>query len=383
MARPFSLGYFAPLPPARSGVADYAAAMLDGLRALGTVHVEAAGSTNLYHLGNNRLHADAYQRALREPGLVLLHDAMLHHFLLGQLDEAAYRAEFVYNYGEWHAGLAADLWRRRGCAMTDPLYFRYPLLRRTVEAARVVLVHGEAGRRAVLAQCPEARVAVIPHLRLGDFAESHWTCALRAADRARFRREGLGLRSGELVVGVYGYLRESKRLASVLEAVTALRAEGLPLRLLVVGDFASEDYRHRWEARLQQDPAVIAYRGVREAHFQQLLEAADVCVNLKYPQAGESSGIAARALALGTPLVLSSNADADAGELPRGTFAPVATGPAEGSSLRTVLGWLLGDRDARQALALEGRRWCQNAMDPALICRKVWRLAQSAVDRDG
>ena len=102
-------GFYSPLPPARTGVADYAAALLTGLRAFGAVEVAPARcDAALYHIGNNGLHAAIYQRALEQPGVVVLHDAVLHHFLLGQLDEAAYVQEFVFNYGEWTRGPARE-----------------------------------------------------------------------------------------------------------------------------------------------------------------------------------------------------------------------------------------------------------------------------------
>ena len=52
-------GFFSPLPPARTGVADYAAALLAELRRHGRVEVAPARSdAALYHLGNNGLHAE-------------------------------------------------------------------------------------------------------------------------------------------------------------------------------------------------------------------------------------------------------------------------------------------------------------------------------------
>jgi len=64
------IGYHSPLPPARTGVADYAARLLEALRIHGTVEVGAAtADTHLYHLGNNHLHRKIYARALRQPGV--------------------------------------------------------------------------------------------------------------------------------------------------------------------------------------------------------------------------------------------------------------------------------------------------------------------------
>ena len=59
----------------------------------------------LYHIGNIVCTAKFTARALSEPGVVILHDGVLNHFLLGELDRDAYVNEFVYNYGEWTVAL--------------------------------------------------------------------------------------------------------------------------------------------------------------------------------------------------------------------------------------------------------------------------------------
>ena len=96
--------WHAPPPGSRSGVADYAETLRQALVRCGTWNVP------VYHLGNNPLHADIYRQALASPGVVVLHDAVLHHFLLGTLGRERYIEEFVYNYGEWRRQLAEDLW---------------------------------------------------------------------------------------------------------------------------------------------------------------------------------------------------------------------------------------------------------------------------------
>src|ERR1039457_7270133 len=89
MDRRMTAGFFSPLRPARTGVADYAAALLTELRRHGRVEVAPARSdAALYHLGNNPLHAGVYRRAIEKPGVVVLHDAALNHFFLGQLSRS-------------------------------------------------------------------------------------------------------------------------------------------------------------------------------------------------------------------------------------------------------------------------------------------------------
>src|SRR5207302_12166 len=115
-----TVGRYSPMPPARTGVADYAASLLAGLREHGNVEANPRRcDAALYQIGNNALHAGIYARALERPGVIVLHDAVLHHFLLGQLDEPRYVEEFVFNYGEWNRGLARELWRGRAASGAD------------------------------------------------------------------------------------------------------------------------------------------------------------------------------------------------------------------------------------------------------------------------
>ncbi len=163
-----TVGFFAPLPPAPTGVAEYAADLLaalkqEALRHRGRVEIESDAGVALYHIGNNHLHRSIYQRALERPGVAVLHDAVLQHFFLGTLGEAGYTQEFIYNYGEWTRDLAGGLWRQRARSAADPRYFAYPMLKRIATVSRAVIVHNPAAARIVRLHAPEAEVIEIPH----------------------------------------------------------------------------------------------------------------------------------------------------------------------------------------------------------------------------
>jgi glycosyltransferase involved in cell wall biosynthesis len=280
------VGFYSPLPPARTGVADYAAALLAELRRHGAVEVAPERcDIALYHTGNNRLHAEIYRRALAQPGVVVLHDAVLHHFLLGQLSGPAYTDEFLYNYGEWNRGLAAELWRARAGSAADSRYFSYPMLRRVAERALAVVVHNPAAAAAVLQHAPGARVVEIPHL----FPEP---APVSEGEAMRYRRQ-LGVDAATFVFGVFGYLRESKRLVTVIEAFRNLHRENQRTALLVAGQFVSTDLERAVSAMLVE-AGVVRLPHLPERAFQVAAGAVDACINLRYPPAGETSGIAIR-----------------------------------------------------------------------------------------
>jgi glycosyltransferase involved in cell wall biosynthesis len=242
------VAYCAPLPPARTGVADYAAALLTALRRHGSVEPHARhADVALYHLGNNPLHREIYRRALAEPGVVVLHDAVLHHFFLGALGRDAYIEEFVYNYGEWQRALAEEMWRARASSGFDRRYFEYPMLKRIAERSRAVVVHNPAAARMVRQHSPVATVIEIPHL----FAPPE----LPPAAAVVRMRQSLGVPAHEFLFGVFGYLRESKRLFAVLRAFDRLR-QARPhacanARLLVAGPFVSSDLARAVGPRLR------------------------------------------------------------------------------------------------------------------------------------
>ncbi|MDR3703566.1 MAG: glycosyltransferase [Candidatus Sulfopaludibacter sp.] len=359
-----AVGFFSPLPPARTGVADYSAALLGELRRHGPVDVAPARShVALYHLGNNGQHAAIYRRALETPGVIVLHDAVLHHFLLGQLDRAAYIQEFVYNYGEWNRSLAADLWRERAASGSDPRYFAYPMLRRIAERALAVIVHNPAAAAAVQQHAPAARVVEIPHLFHAP--------ALPSESQALRFRQRLGAGAGTRLFGVFGYLRESKRLFSVIQAFAKVHAELPQTALLIAGAFASTDLARAVQPLLSA-PGIIRLPYLKEREFWLAASALDAGINLRYPAAGESSGIAIRLMGLGKPVMLTDSAEC--ARFPEDACIRIPSGPAEADSLRAHLILLTSMSVVARAIGRRGARHIRQHHRVESIGNRYWEL---------
>src|SRR5207244_8405410 len=87
------VAYYSPLPPSRSGVADYSALLLPALRR--RLDVEPVGPRRrlrrapkadlaLYHVGNDpEAHGWIVEALRRRPGVVVLHEFALHHLVAG------------------------------------------------------------------------------------------------------------------------------------------------------------------------------------------------------------------------------------------------------------------------------------------------------------
>jgi len=320
-----TVGFYSPLPPARTGAADYASALLAELRRHGQVEIAPRRSdVALYHLGNNPLHAEIYRRALERPGIVVLHDAVLHHFLLGRLGESEYIEEFAYNYGEARRALAAELWRERAGAAADARYFAFPMLRRALERALAVVAHNPEAASMARDHAPDTRVVEIPHLLQAPAAPP---CE---AAVARYRRS-LGLSPDAVLFGIFGHLRESKRLLPALDVLAELRRENPRVATLAAGGFVSPALERAAEPYFRE-PGVFRRPYLPESGFWLAASAVDACINLRDPSAGETSGIAIRLMGLGKP-VLMTDSPACA-RFPEDACVRVARGAAARESLR-------------------------------------------------
>ena len=363
-----TVGFYAPLPPARTGVADYAAALLAELQKHGRVEVApAACDVALYHLGNNGLHGEIYQHALEHPGVVVLHDAVLHHFLLGRLNEAAYVKEFVYNYGEWNRGLAHELWRGRPSSGTDRRYFDYPVLRRIVERSRAVVVHNPAAARVVSEHAPQARVVEIPHL----FVTPPY--AAGGAESMRWRQRW-GVDAGSFLFGVFGYLRESKRLMAVLEAFAEVHRSDPRTTLLVAGEFVSSDLE-RAVAPLLTAAGVIRRPHLEEREFWLAAGAVDSCINLRYPAAGETSGIAIRLMGIGKPAMVTESLECS--RFPEDACIRIAAGAAERDSLRAHMTLVARMPQVAAAIGEHAAAHIRAHHGVAQVAAQYWEVLQS------
>ncbi|MFL6200681.1 MAG: glycosyltransferase family 4 protein [Thermoanaerobaculia bacterium] len=352
------------MPPQRSGIADYSAELLPHLaehlelelfvdegvkvdpaiRARFPVHAERAFpemrgrfDAVLYHLGNNvDYHARTWRTMVRFPGVVVLHEAMLHHLVRGMTlsrgDLEGYVEEMRYAYGRTGQALA-----RRSLDTGIPLdVWSYPLFERAVDSSLALIVHNEFTRQRVLASRPLARISLVPHhLSLGEVGP---------VDRA-----ALGIPENAFVLASYGFITPAKRLEVSLRAFARLKAERPAAIYLLVGDVSP----HYDLPPLPEGVVLVGHTELDE--FLRYMQVADVAVNLRYPTSGETSGTLIRLLGLGKPVIV-SNLGAFA-EIPDGACAKVDLDEFEEDLLFEYLRRLAADEELRRQMGENARRF--------------------------
>jgi glycosyltransferase involved in cell wall biosynthesis len=290
------IAVFTPLPPTKSGVAHYSSLVvpalgatafdsLDGFRREDFDHV-------IYQLGNNPHHELMYREAMHHPGVVVLHDLVLHHLIveltLARGDADGYIEALHASHGEpgaaWARGRASGLHSEMG-------NFLYPSSVEIAQRAKSVIVHNRYARERLLSFGVTAPVHVVPHPYLPETRTFD-----RDALRARY-----GFSPGDRVIGFFGFLTSAKRAEVVLEAFRS--AKHPRLKLLIVGEPAPNI-----DLAALQGEGIVLTGYVADEEFASYYAIADRFVNLRYPTAGETSGTLIRAFDAGKPVAVSDYA---------------------------------------------------------------------------
>jgi len=284
----------------------------------------------------------------RIPGIVVLHEPMLHHLVRGMTlsrgDLDGYVEAMRYAYGRTGESLA-----RRSLGTGIPLdVWSYPLFERVVDASLGLIVHNDCTRDRVLASRPGTRIAKVPHhLSLdapGDVADAP-SEALRAA---------LGLPAQGLLVASFGFITPAKRMDVALRAFARLRREVAPDALYLLVGEVSPQYDFAKLLTPELSAGVVPVGRTDLPAFLRYMAAADVTVNLRYPSAGETSGTLIRLLGLGKAVVVSDTAAF--AEIPDGCCAKIDLDATEEELLFVTLRALATDPELRRRMGENARR---------------------------
>lgn len=379
MDRRLRVAYFSPVPPERSGIADYSATLVPKLAKLLDIELfidsrryaqnppisdlvpvhdfrEYAKNTvrkrfdrALYHLGNNPQHIHIYETLINFPGVVVMHDRVLHHLILamtlGAGKSTGYQSMLEQFYGEAGRIHARGVLEGRHGAS----HFDFPLSEAAIDAATGVIVHSPYLYQRLAWDHPSARLACIP---MFDFAEES---PEPPAEAVRGVRARLGVGPSELLIGSFGRIIPNKRIDVALAAFRKFLESFPGARYVIVGEASPGLPVDRMVRELGVGRAVTVTGAVDEFEFSSLIAASDICLNLRHPSAGETSASLIRLLGAGRPTIVS-----DTGafaEWPASICLKVAPDAAEEENLVAALVQLGGDATLRSSLGKRAATW--------------------------
>ena len=352
--------FLSPLPPAETGIATYAAAVLGGMRDTGFASLHdveplwpvpadvddrvGASDVAVYQLGNNvEFHGAIYRTAVWHPGVVVIHDLALDGLMYGLGVERSPLAE--------PARAEAIAAAPPGAELDYPL--GVPWCAQVVRRARAVIVHSRYAENYLRRIGCRTPIVIAPHPLVEAEDE---------IDRARPRGVALRAQVGgreEIVVGIAGDLNASKGIDELLEALGSVRSS---VRVVLVGRVTPH-----WDVR-----SVLRHSGVADRvtvvanppdeDFLAWLSAFDILVNLRNPHRGETSGSLVRALHVGVPTIVS--AVGTYLEVPKDVVVTIPPGPPDPAALAAAVERLAEHADERAAMGARARSYAREAFAP-------------------
>lgn len=312
-----TLAIITPWPPQHTGIADYAYDLVWGLVQQGyTVSVicdtqnplplpgvnfyppEWLNETTrrqfdgiLYHIGNNTsFHIFQLPLLFRFPGVVHLHDMVLHHLMAWLLCIKRNARLYGTVLAKWY-GPSAAIEATRLLKDGTPLWetskvTEVPFFEEVLQYATTLITNSEFAAKKITAVFPALPVCVLPQL----YRDVTPRCPL---DSQAFH------------IGIFGGVDPNKRLDLVIDALLAAHAAGSSVHLHIVGK-VHPDCEILIE-RINESPlAALTHIHGRVEHetFLQLISSVDLCLAMRYPTMGETSAIVMRALQAGTPVVV-------------------------------------------------------------------------------
>jgi glycosyltransferase involved in cell wall biosynthesis len=396
------IAWVSPLPPTPSGIADYSADMLQVLAhhfdidlvvdpgqpdVDGTLtsrfwtltpaevsqrHAARPYDLFVYQLGNSGYHVYMLELMRRFRGLVVLHDFFMGGFVASCREQGKWPAalcEELDHEGESHL---AD-WYRLGHITDFVVRQMTPLNRRILELADAVVVHSAWSWQRVrrIVDVPVARVPMPMPITAQRNAK-------------KMLRRKLGIPASSFVICSLGHNGHVKRLPSLLRGVAGLPLETrAACQVVLVGPMDGDSAAHlvRMANSLGLAGQVRSTGWVSAEEFTDFIQAADVCVQLRYPTFGETSASVLRALAAGTPCITSDQGPM--AELPNEIVPKVRSPHHEVEDLTAILGELFAQPNRLAELAECSRHYVVAHHHPALSAETYAAAIEQTIARRG
>lgn len=390
-----------PLPPEPTGIADYTLDVAEALRVAHDVDLYDARATLdgllaahagrpydgvVYQVGNGPAHDFQYDWMARAPGIVVLHDLVLHHARsrvhLQSAEALAYTANpssaakrdvaaarirrYDAEADAAYPGLGARLREAHLNTTGDLLLFAYPFFHEALRRATAAGAHNGFMADALADARPglTVRRVAMPMRALPVSAE-----------RVAARRAALGFSGDDFVVGSFGLATREKRLESVARAVARI-APFLPaVRLLIVGPVADSAWLDGAIASAGIANRTVVTGRVPLDALPEYMGAADAVAHLRWPTGRETSAALLRVLAQGRPCLIADLAHQT--EIPENAAVRIDVTDEEGGLARGLLD-LARDRARALRLGENAAAWVRGEHSPRAARESYEALIEAA-----
>lgn len=325
----------------------------------------------VFNIGNNREnHFHINTLARQQPGIVIVHDIVMHPFVVWEaLENRRKRLEYIAALAE-EGGLEALDWLEghgyferssNGARPWETVEMpRFPLLKQFIREAAGLVVHSEYAETQVrrLTDRPICRL-YLPTEQKPFPTEAEWDAWVAATAT-----------TGRVEIVSFGHMTENKCLERLVHAFLGSEPLKAQARLTLVGHPRDAALAERLKAMLPEgDDETATVRlvfSVSEPELDRLKAGADIFVLLRQPNFESGSGALLEGMNMGRPVVTYDSGDF--GEIPTGASVQLPLG-LDGEALADALLALVEDPARRVELGRAARAFRQERSTTAYLDR--------------
>ncbi len=322
----------------------------------------------IYHMGNNPFHIYMYETLMKYDGIVVYHDIFLHGLIwnmtIGKGNKSRYIEEFKYCYGDRGRLIAED-------AMKSGSYpeFERPLLKRMLDKSSGIIVHSTFGKNIILEEKKDINI-----VKINQAVTVH-----KDLDKEIIRKK-LGIDNDAIIVVTFGYIYPHKRIHKAITAFARFNKKFPDSKYFLVGERSCDcTDLDRYVEKLGIRKSVIFTGFIPFERATEYIAMSDICINLRYPTAGETSSGTLRVLSMGKPVIISNVGWFS--ELPDSCCVKVDIDKYEEETIFESLNIFASDKELRTKMGENAREYILKECDPDKVAREYYNFINNIKER--
>lgn len=294
------IGWVSPFPPVRSGISVYSEVLLNELKKSEEFDFFPVSATQngkrifidsvkhgdfdllIYSIGNHPLHLASYEKALKEPGIIFLHDLNLHDLLYYRsikLKDPFLYLKYLLNESDNLKKIKQVL---ENNGKDRNLFVDFPLIKEIALSNNYFIVHSEYAKKLIKEINPDANILKINHI-------CPWVEKIE-----RLKKE-------KITIGIFGYLSKDRLIEETLKVFKKFKNSSTKQIIL---RFVGEDVDINLEKVIEKQNIkqyCEIFRNVNDKDFLKLMKECDYAINVRYPIRGEMSSNLVKFMGFGIP----------------------------------------------------------------------------------
>lgn len=397
------IGFVSPLPPQKSGIADYSAELLPHLARhfeidlfveAGTEvhdlflesnfsifpHSDLPSRRHLYHVilyqfGNSPFHTHMLKLMEECPGVVVLHDFYLSNLSFDKEFLRGETGEFLRDIFDAHGLKGAIDYARNGHEIARN---NWPINLNVLTKATSLIVHSPFHRHLLqrFYGC-----SILPDLKI--LPQLRKLPPLPSKSIKLSAREKLGISPDTLLFVSFGFVAPTKLNHLIIEAFSVVHRElGHTAQLTFIGEMAQDAYGNDLRKRITElglTNKVYVTGYVDTFIYERYLAAADIAIQLRTDSRGETSRAVLDCLAYALPTIINDHGTNN--DYHEETVFKI-NDPTTVKKLADAFIHLANNFSLRQSLAQKGRKLMEQEHHPGLVAASYASVLHFAWTRD-